>query len=79
MRVSGARLRGRFDGLRLDPADAPAYFMIGVWSLIMVAVPILRWTVGEAVFPLDITAGVVAQAAAALLALRRWRRRRRPW
>ncbi|MBL8133997.1 MAG: carotenoid biosynthesis protein [Anaerolineae bacterium] len=76
MGFSGARLKERFGGLRLDPADAPAVFLIGVWSLIMVAVPILRWTVGEAVFPLDITAGVVAQAAAALLALRRlWSRR----
>ncbi|MDZ4768755.1 MAG: carotenoid biosynthesis protein [Chloroflexota bacterium] len=55
----------------LDPRDLPAYTLIGAWCVVMVAVPILRWTVGEALFPLDISAGVIAQVAAALIALRR--------
>ncbi|MBK8022400.1 MAG: carotenoid biosynthesis protein [Chloroflexi bacterium] len=71
LRTTSDTLKTRLSGARLDPNDAPAVILIGVWSLIMIAVPILRWTVGEAVFPLDISAGVIAQAAASMAAL--WR------
>ncbi len=54
--------------------DPLTYTLIGVWFCCMTAVPILRWTVGEAIFPLDISAGVIAQVAASLAALRlTWR------
>jgi len=62
---------------REDAREAPLFLFIGAWTLIMIMVPILRWTVGEALFPLDISAGVVSQAVASLAAVRvvwGWRR-----
>jgi len=48
-----------------------------VWLAVLLATPFLIWVVGEQVFPRMVTLGVLAQAAATLLALAcRWPARR---
>lgn len=57
----------------LDPWTAGA---IGLWTLVMIATPIVRWVFGEAALTVMVAAGVLAQAAAVATVLVRatgWR------
>lgn len=67
----------RLSLFRLDPKQETLFALIAVWTGVMIAVPILRWAVGDAIFPADVAAGVLAQALASLSAVRSlwgWRR-----
>jgi putative membrane protein len=46
-----------------------SYILIILWILTMISIPIVRWTLGDAVLPWQVTAGVVLQAAAVLAIL----------
>ncbi|HHY58940.1 MAG TPA: carotenoid biosynthesis protein [Chloroflexi bacterium] len=44
----------------------PATFLVAAWLLTMIAIPILRWVVGDGVLHYGVIAGVILQAAAVL-------------
>ena len=45
----------------------PATFFIAAWLLTMIAIPILRWVIGDGVLHQGVIAGVILQAAAVLV------------
>jgi putative membrane protein len=70
-KLSGARLVAVAVNLRagLNLRSAPALLM-PAWGLVMIATPIVLWTVGELAFPLMASLAVLAQFAASLTAAR---------
>ncbi|MFW5689104.1 MAG: carotenoid biosynthesis protein [Spirochaetota bacterium] len=47
----------------------PAGVLVGVWILVMISVPVIRWTLGQGAERIGIAAGVVAQVAAVVAAI----------
>jgi uncharacterized membrane protein len=47
---------------------APAY-LVALWALLLISVPIVRWTVGDAALPLIVSATVITLASAMVLLL----------
>jgi putative membrane protein len=45
------------------------WLLIGLWVLLMISIPILRWSVGDSVLPLATALSVAMQAAASLAVL----------
>ena len=56
-----------------DPATPrprdPAWALVGSWALTMIAIPIVRWTIGDGVLPWGVAITVCLLTAAVLLAL----------
>ncbi len=44
-------------------------FLLAAWVLVMISLPVIRWTAGDAFLPLVVSAGVVLQTAAVLTVL----------
>ena len=55
------KLNARF---ALQPQDMRAYALIGIWLLVMIALPIAYWVGGESTIPTMITLAAIAQAIA---------------
>lgn len=55
--------------MRQTPTGRISYLLIGAWALVMVCIPVLRWTTGDAALPWATTLGVLMQAAATLFVL----------
>jgi putative membrane protein len=55
--------------MRFSRSDWFLYTLIVAWSLVMISVPLQRWTAGDEALPFAVTLGAVLQAAAALLLL----------
>lgn len=66
-------LATHFSSLKFSKTDMLVYSFIAMWVLSMIALPIARWTFGDSVLSIGITATVIAQVAAVFVALRqRW-------
>jgi putative membrane protein len=48
---------------------APRYWLIALWALTMVSIPIIRWVIGDQVLHWGVFAGVILQSAAVLAVL----------
>jgi putative membrane protein len=75
-----ALLAARLSSLKFSKNDILAYSFIAVWVLSMIALPIVRWIVGDSALSFGIIATVIAQVAAVFIAVsQHWGLKRTVW
>lgn len=68
MNQRALQVRSWVSALGLHPYRL-AFLLIGLWLLVMIALPIAYWTYGDSIIPAGITAAAVVQALAVLVAI----------
>lgn len=63
------RLTDRINRLELDRREWAQYGLVAAWMLAMIALPILKWTVGDGIRPAAVTFALLVQFVAVLYAM----------
>lgn len=69
------RTIAHFHQLTLCKTHRPESLLFGGWLLVMITIPILRWTIGDGILPWSVTLSVCLLAATVVtILLRQWQR-----